>query len=344
MSTDAAPALAQPSSYPDPADAPAIRWGIIAPGGIARKFATDVPGHTASTVDAVGSRDLGRARAFAAEFDVPRAYGSYAELVADPDLDAVYIASPHSEHRDLAILALEAGKPILVEKAFTRNAAEAREVLDLAASRDLFVMEAMWARFLPHYRAVVDAVHAGVIGEVLSVDALHGQMLVGGNDRLWLPELAGGALLDLTVYPLSFAHALLGVPDSIHAFGTLTDLGVDAAETVVLRYGDRAVAVAHANLETALANDASVAGTLGRIDVERTFYAPSDVELVRHDGTSASVQGRVPGGFQYEAAEVARCLAAGELSSRLMSWQATVEVMEIMDEVRAQLGVVYPGE
>lgn len=347
MSTGTSPLLnpLNPSSaYPAPADAPAIRWGILAPGGIARRFAAEVPQYTASTIAAVGSRDLGRAQAFAADLAVPRAYGSYEELVADPDIDAVYVASPHSAHRELAILALEAGKPVLVEKAFTRNAAEAREVFDVAASRNLFAMEAMWARFLPHYRSVVDGVRAGIIGEVLSVDAIHGQALVGQNQRLWLPELAGGALLDLGVYPISFVHALLGVPDSVHTFGSVTDLGVDAAETVVLRYGGRTVGIAQANLETAMANNATVAGSLGRIDIGRTFYAPTDVTLAMNDGATSELSGHEPGGFQFQAAEVARCLAAGELSSPLMTWQDTVEVMEIMDEVRAQLGVRYPGE
>ncbi len=338
------PALNPATAYPAPADAPALRWGILAPGGIARRFAREIPEYTASTIGAVGSRDLGRAQAFAQELGVPRAYGSYQELVADPEIDVVYVASPHSEHRDHAILALEAGKPVLVEKAFTRNAAEAREVFDVAASRNLFAMEAMWSRFLPHYRAVVDGVRSGIVGEVLAVDALHGQALVGANPRLWLPELAGGALLDLGVYPVSFAHALLGAPDSVHAFGPLTELGVDAAETIVLRYGARTVAIAQANLETRLANTATIAGTLGRVDLADTFYFPTEVRVTLHEGATATLEGRCAGGFQYQAAEAARCIAAGQLSSPVITWQDTVEVMEIMDEVRAQLGVRYPGE
>lgn len=341
--TDVAP-LALAPTYPAPADAPAVRWGILAAGGIARRFAREIPALTASTVLAVGSRSTERAADFAAELHVPRAYGSYEDLVADADVDAVYIASPHSEHRDHALLALEAGKPVLVEKAFTRNAAEAREVFDVAAARGLFAIEAMWARFLPHYRAVVDAVHAGVIGEVLAVHAQHGQLLVGGNERLWNPELAGGALLDVGVYPISFAHALLGVPDQVHAFGTLTDRGVDAAETVVLRYGDRTVAVAEAALDARMDNAATIAGTLGRISIAGTFYAPTTVRLELHDGTVQELPRQHEGGFQYEAAEAARRIAAGDTSSPLMSWTGSVEVMEIMDEIRAQLGVRYPGE
>nr|WP_284252739.1 Gfo/Idh/MocA family oxidoreductase [Litorihabitans aurantiacus] len=340
------PGLAPASSYPDPKDAPAIRWGILAAGGIARKFATDVPAHTASTIAAVGSRSADRAAAFASEMDVPRSYGSYEELVADPEIDAIYVASPHSEHRDHALLALKAGKPVLIEKAVTRNAAEAREIFDVAASRGLFAMEAMWARFLPHYRAVVDAVAAGVIGDVVQLTALHGQHLLRGPEhRLWNPELAGGALLDLGVYPISFAHAVLGVPDQIHAFGELSDLGVDRGETVVLRYGTTSIAVAQSTLESGQLNNATIAGTTGRIDIDRTFYNPTDVHLSRFDGTdTVELAGRFPGGFQFQAAEAARRIAAGETSSPLMTWQASVEVMEMMDEVRRQLGVRYPGE
>ena len=346
--TAAAPSaspLAAHTAYPDPKDAPALRWGILAAGGIARKFATEIPLHTASTIVAVGSRSAERASAFAADFGIPRSYGSYEELVADPEIDAIYVASPHSEHRDHALLALNAGKPVLVEKAITRNAAEAREIFDVAASRGLFAMEAMWARFLPHYRSVVDAVADGKIGEVISLTALHGQLLLRGPEhRLLNPELAGGALLDLGVYPISFAHAVLGVPDEVHAFGELSDLGVDRAETVVLRYGQRTIAVAQSSLETGMQNNATVAGTLGRIDVERTVYNPTDVLFSTHEGESWALPGRHPGGFQYQAAEAARQIAAGATSSPLMSWQASVEVMEIMDEVRRQLGVVYPGE
>ncbi|WP_051209070.1 Gfo/Idh/MocA family protein [Propionicicella superfundia] len=340
-----APLLAPAAAYPDPAEAPGLRWGILAAGGIAHRFATEIPRHTASTIAAVGSRSLDRARAFAREMDVARAYGSYEELVADPGLDAIYIASPHSEHRDHALLALQAGKPVLVEKAFARSAAEAREVFAAAQSRGLFAMEAMWSRFLPHYRSVVAAVRGGLLGEIVAINAQHGQHLVFGPEhRLWNPRLAGGALLDLAVYPLSFAHALLGKPDEIHAFGSLTDRGVDSAETIVLRHGPVTLTVAQASMLTGMANAATISGTDGRIDIERTFYNPSDAVLTLHDGRTERLAGRHAGGFQYEAAEVARRIAAGETQSPLMTWQDTMEVMEIMDEVRRRLGVAFPGE
>lgn len=339
------PLLAPADAYPDPAAAPALRWGVLATGGIAHRFASEIPAYTASTIAAVGSRSLDKARAFAAEMDVPRAYGSYEELVADPDLDAIYVASPHSEHHDHALLALEAGKPVLVEKAFARSAAEGRDIFAVAERHGLFAMEAMWSRFLPHYRSVVAAVRAGVLGDVVAIVAQHGQHLVFGPEhRLWNPALAGGALLDLAVYPLSFAHAILGAPEELHAFGSLTDLGVDSAETVVLRHGPVTTSVAQASMLTAMANEATVSGTLGRIDIERTFYNPADVVLTLHDGTVERLPGRHPGGFQYEAAEVARQVAAGQTQSPVMPWKDTIEVLEMMDDARWRLGVVFPGE
>ncbi|UNX55261.1 Gfo/Idh/MocA family oxidoreductase [Georgenia sp. TF02-10] len=341
-----APALPAP---PDPAAAPPVRWGILGPGGIARKFAREVPARTASRVVAVGSRSADRAAAFAAEHGIEHSHGSYADLVADDDVDAVYVASPHSAHRDHALLALEAGKPVLVEKAFTRNAAEAREVFAAARARGLFAMEAMWSRFLPHQVALRAVVASGELGEVLAVAADHGQRL-DQVERLRAPQLAGGALLDLGVYPISFTHSLLGPPAGVHAAGALTDLGVDAHEAVTLTYADahpRTVAVCTANMWARTPTTATVAGTEARIDVHSRFYAPSTFTVTATDGRawrwtpSADAE---PAGFEHEAAEVARCLAEGRTESAVMPWQATLEVMETMDEVRRQLGVVYPGE
>ena len=226
--------LPQPRT-PDPHEAPAIRWGIIAPGGIAHTFAEAVTVGTASRVVAVGSRSSERARDFADEFAIQTAYGSYEELVADDDVDAVYVASPHSEHRDHALLAIEAGKPVLVEKAFARNAAEARQVMLAAEARGLLVMEAMWSCFLPHYDVVRHVVESGLIGDIVAVFADHGQCLYpDGPARLAQPELAGGALLDLGVYPVAFADLVLGAPERLTATGTLTDLGVDATTTITV--------------------------------------------------------------------------------------------------------------
>ncbi|WP_152192734.1 Gfo/Idh/MocA family protein [Georgenia satyanarayanai] len=332
------------TSAPDPLDAPPLRWGILGAGGIARTFARQVPAHSSGRVVAVGSRDGARAAAFAEEHGIDRSHGGYDALLADEDVDAVYVATPHSEHRDHALLAVEAGKHVLVEKAFTRSAAEAREVFAAAEGRGVFVMEAMWTRFLPHVVAIRELVRSGAIGEVVALHADHGQRLdQDPAGRLLNPALAGGALLDLGVYPVSFAHDLLGTPDAVVAAGSLTETGVDGQETVLLQFGATTQAVCSSTLWVRTPGRAAISGTEGVIEIEGPFYGPTTFTVTRGD-EQVTVRPRHEGGFQYEAAEVARCVADGRAQSGTMSWDDTVAVMETMDEVRRQLGVVYPGE
>lgn len=334
---------------PDPHEAPGIRWGVLGPGGIARSFADAVAVGTASTVVAVGSRSLDRARAFATDFDVPRAHGSYEDLVADPEVDAVYVASPHSEHRDHALLAVEAGKAVLVEKAFARNATEAAEVFDAARAAGVLVSEAMWSRHLPQYDVVAQVVESGLIGELVTVFADHGQPLYpDGPERLARPELAGGALLDLGVYPISFADHVMGPATDVVASGTLTDLGVDAQSNVLLRNAAGAQAVLSCTMQAATPCTAVVVGTRGRLELSGAFYGAADVRLV--DGEHHVVDER-PGafpddvrGFSYEIAEFARALTTGDHETSVMTHATTLRVMQTMDEVRRLLGMSYPGE
>ena len=344
-------------TVPNPMDAPGLRWGILAPGGIAHRFFKEVSLYTRSTIVAVGSRDRGRAEAFlddvcatthsAAEaIDVkrPQAYGSYEDLVADPDIDAIYVSSPHSEHRDHAILALEAGKPVLVEKAFTLNARQAEEVFEVAVRKNLFAMEAMWSRFLPTYHAIRDIVRSGELGELRSVTAHHLQSL--NMDPAWRmmnPALGGGALLDLGIYPLSFIHFLLGVPDAIAATGVLTTTGVDMRENITLSYGDK-LGLAYNDMGLAGRGIAQILCDKGRLEVLDWFYTPQDIVVTPLKGEEYILPTKVEGGFQYEAAEAARRISAGETQSEEMSWKATVEVLSICDEVRRQLGVRYPTD
>ncbi|MCM3662558.1 Gfo/Idh/MocA family oxidoreductase [Georgenia satyanarayanai] len=332
------------TSAPDPLDAPPLRWGILGAGGIARTFARQVPAHSSGRVVAVGSRDGARAAAFAAEHGIDRSHGGYGELLSDGDVDAVYVATPHSEHRDHALLAIAAGKHVLVEKAFTRNAAEAREVFAAAEERGVFVMEAMWTRFLPHVVAIRELVRSGAIGEVVALHADHGQRLDGDPaGRLLNPALAGGALLDLGVYPLSFAHDLLGTPQTVVAAGALTETAVDGQETVLLQYAGKTQAVCSSTLWARTPCRATISGTDGVIEIEGPFYGATSFTVTRGD-EEVTVRPRHEGGFQYEAAEVARCVAEGRRQSATMSWDETLAVMATMDEVRRQLGVVYPGE
>lgn len=333
---------------PNPMDAPPLRWGIIAPGGIARTFAEAINAKTTQRIVAVGSRSVDRAKAFVDEFaSGAKAYGSYDDLVADPDVDVVYVASPHSEHREHALTAIRAGKHVLVEKAFARNAAETEDVLDAAREAGVFCMEAMWSRFLPHYDVIRQAVAGGLIGEVKWVAADHGQALYpDGPKRLSDPALAGGALLDLGIYPLSFAAMLVPEFDSVTARGVLTPDGVDQSEVVTLTSPDGVVVDASTTMATQTPNTAVVAGTEGRLEIDGWFYFPNRVRLLTNDGEVLDeyVAADDIHALHYEAVEVARRITAGELESPLMTHAQTLRIMRLMDDVRSQLGVRYPGE
>jgi predicted dehydrogenase len=335
------------SRVPDPATAPPVRWGILATGGIARSFVTALAAHTTQQVVAVGSRSAERAQAFAAEHGIARAHGSYAALVDDPEVDVIYVATPHSEHRANALAAIAAGKHVLVEKSFTRNAAEAAQVFDAARAAGVFAMEAMWARFLPQTDVLRQLIADGVLGDIAVVAADHGQYFdPDPAHRLFNPELAGGAMLDLGIYPVSFAAMVLGPPEAVTATGTVTGTGVDAQVSMVLDKG-AAQAVLYTTLLAATPTTASVTGTLARAELSGRFYAPGTLTVTSRDGTSlVRERDAITGshGLCYEAAEVARCVTAGRRESRSLGWGETLSIMRTMDEVRRQIGVTLPGE
>lgn len=324
----------------------AVRWGILATGGIARLFTKDLLEH-GHHVTAVGSRSQANARSFADDFGIERAHGSYDALVSDPNVDVVYVATPHNVHAENAIAALSHGKHVLVEKAFTVNAAEAQKVVDLARSSGLLVMEAMWTRFLPHMRFVRETVSSGRIGEVRSVHADHTQKLTSDPaHRLNNPALAGGALLDLGVYPLSFAHDILGAPDQVTAVATMKDTGVDASVATVMTHRNGAVSTTYSTMESRGPNRAVVLGSEGRIEIGSVWYSPAPVNVYDArsepvDSFDEPVTGR---GMQYQAAEVERLLAVGETESPLMTPSGSVGVMDTMDRIRATIGLRYPAE
>jgi len=335
-------------SVPDPQDAPPLRWGIVAPGGIAHKFADAVHDFTAGTVVAVGSRDAGRAKEFARRHGIPRPYAGYDQLVQDEEVEAVYVASPHSGHRDHALLAIEAGKHVLIEKALARNGAEVEEIFAAAQAKGVFAMEAMWTRHLPHIAWVREKIAAGAIGDIITVTADHGQSLdMPADHRLKNPDLAGGAILDLGVYPVSFVVDLLGAPSEVKAVGRLTETGVDGHVTMVLGYEGRTIAQVDTTLWTKTPTVAVISGTEGSIEVDGDFYQPGLVRVRGTDKARSVVEewdGSAVNGFQYEVAEVARCVADGKQESERITWDSSRAVMAVMDEARRQVGVVYPGE
>lgn len=330
---------------PDPKSAPSIRWGIIGVGWMADQFANGVNAFTASTVHAVSSRSLEKARAFASGHSVAKAYGSVAELVADPDIDVIHIASPHSEHLANALEAIAAGKNVLVEKPMCRNAAEARTLIDAARAANVFVMEAMWTRYLPHMVALKKVIADGEIGEIIALSADHGQAFpfIPGS-RWWEPSLAGGALLDLGIYPVAFAHDILGVPTSIMASGQMTDTNVDGQVSMILGYGGTTQASLQTTLWAATPTVAAISGTKGRIEIAGSFYRESPFRVIRPDGVREFPYEGAKNGYAYEAAEVARRVTAGEKQSPAMTPEMTLEVMATLDEVRRQIGLTYPGE
>ncbi|MFC0681986.1 Gfo/Idh/MocA family protein [Lysobacter korlensis] len=324
-----------------------LRWGILGAGGIAGAFVKDLQAN-GRTVTAVGSRSDGTAREFAGRYGIANAHGSYADLVADDAVDAVYVATPHPFHASNAELALNAGKHVLVEKPFTLNAAEARSVVDLAAARGLVVLEAMWTRWVPTMVRLREVIASGAIGDVRTLIADHTQLVKRDlTSRMYDPALGGGALLDLGVYPLSFASDILGTPNSIQAFSTPTETGVDAQTSIVLGYEDGRSALIHTALDAKGPNTAAILGTQGRIAIDPVWYTPTsftvfdarDEVLERYE--VPQVTGR---GMQFQAFELERLAAAGALSGDILSTEESVSILETMDEIRRQIGVRYPNE
>jgi len=315
-----------------------VRWGVVGTGGIAATFTADLELGETGRVVAVGSRSAEAAERFGDEFAVANRHSSYESLVGDPEVDVVYVATPHPMHHAHALLALAAGKPVLVEKPFTMDAREARELVGAARSRGLFLMEAMWTRFLPHVVEIRSILASGELGEIVSVSADHGQWFAkDAAFRLFAPELGGGALLDLGIYPVSFASMVLGTPDRVAAMADPAFTGVDAQTSMLLGHASGAHAILTCTLRAKSPTRAAIVGTLGRVEIDGDFYAPSAFSVVMRDGTSRRVEHPHDGrGLRHQADEVARCLRAGLPESPLMPLDETVSIMETMDEVRAQ--------
>ncbi|MEV8239301.1 Gfo/Idh/MocA family oxidoreductase [Microbacterium testaceum] len=323
-----------------------LHWGILATGGIAHAFTSDL--RTAGLdVAAVGSRRIESAREFAAQYDIPHAHGSYEELVSDPTVDIVYIATPHPGHVDNALLALDHGKHVLVEKPFTLNETEAAIIRDRAAEKGLLAMEAMWTRYLPHMVRIREIIAEGTLGEIRVVSADHTQRIsTDPAHRLNALELGGGALLDLGIYPISFAVDVLGLPESVSAVARLSDAGSDAEVATLFVHPGGALSTTVSSSRGAGANTAQIVGTDARIEIDRVWYTPTSFRVVSPDGDvleefTTEIEGR---GMQFQAEAAERFVAAGVTSSDVLPIDETVAIMGVLDEVRRQIGVVYPGE
>ncbi|THE06125.1 Gfo/Idh/MocA family oxidoreductase [Microbacterium oleivorans] len=322
----------------------ALRWGILATGGIAHAFTADL--NTAGrTVSAVGSRRLESAQEFATTYGIPRAHGSYEELAADPEVDIIYIATPHSHHLPAAALALAHGKHVLIEKPLTLDADQAVAIRDLAADHGLLAMEAMWTRYLPHMVRLREILDAGVIGEVRLLSADHTQNLpTDPAHRLNDLSLGGGALLDLGIYPVSFAWDILGEPDEIRATARLGETGADTDVAISVRHASGGVSSLLTSSRAAGANAAQIVGTKGRIEIDGVFYAPTSFRVFDLDGTLAEefhteIEGR---GMQFQALYAEKLIAEGRTDGDLLPIAESVAIMGTLDEIRRQIGVEYP--
>ncbi|MDZ8172024.1 Gfo/Idh/MocA family protein [Microbacterium xanthum] len=323
-----------------------LRWGILATGGIAHSFARDL--RTAGLdLQAVGSRRPEAARAFAEEFSIPRAHASYEELVADPDVDILYVATPHPMHAENALLALEHGKHVLIEKPFTLTGAEAVAVRDAARARGLLAMEAMWTRYLPHMIRVHEIIAAGTLGEIRAVFADHTQRISADpGHRLNALELGGGALLDLGIYPISFAWDVLGAPESVKATARLGDTGADTEVATMFTHASGAVSTTLSASRSAGPNTAHIVGTEARIDIDRVWYTPTSFRVTGPDGAvieefTSDVEGR---GMQFQALAAEEIIASGRTDSDRLPIDESVAIMQTLDEVRRQIGLRYPQE
>ena len=350
-----------------------IRWGILGTGAIAAHFAEGLASVPGATLQAIGSRARASADAFARAHGARRAYGSYEELARDPEVDVVYVATPNSAHRDNAILCIEAGKAVLCEKPFTVDAAEARQVVELARARDVFCMEGMWMRFVPLVRELSVLLRGGTIGDVRMITASLGMPFAfDAAHRVFDPLLGGGALLDLGVYPVSFAFYLLGRPTRVSSHAVLGATGVDEQATILLDFPEGRQAALTTSLRNTTSNDATVMGTDGMIRVAGPLYRPESLTVHRSSpagGThpvrsgivaragrlarlrqnplvrdvrslvararAKTVTRRVLGnGYAHEAEEVMRCLRAGDRESPVMPLDETLAIMETMDAIR----------
>jgi predicted dehydrogenase len=315
-----------------------LRWGVIGTGAIAAAWVEDMGMTDSGTVVAVGSRKLETAERFADRWGIPNRHASYEELVADAEVDAVYVATPHPLHSPCAQLALRAGKPALVEKPFTVNAAEAEELVALARSEGLFLMEAMWTRWLPHIVEVRRLLAEGALGKLASVTADHGQWFAPDRDfRRFARELHSGALADLGVYPVSFASMVLGTPERIVSLITPAPDGGDEMTSMVFGYASGAQALLNCSISGKSPTRGAIVGSDARIEIDGDFYRPSSFSLISRDGVETRFEVRHEGwGLRHQADEVARCLHEGLLESPVMPLDESISIMQTMDAVRAQ--------
>ncbi len=323
-----------------------IRWGILSTGHIAHKFATGLGTLPDTELLAVGSRSQVSSDAFGDEFSIPRRYASYEALVSDKDIDAIYIGSPHSFHKEHTLLCLNAGKAVLCEKPFAINAKETAQMIALARQKKLFLMEAMWTRYLPHMIKIKEIIDSGAIGEVRMLKADFGfRTQVNPKGRLFDPELGGGGLLDVGIYPISLAYALFGAPEEIKSFANLGSTGIDEEATILFRHSKGQMALLSTAVRLDTPWETFILGTGGRIQIHRPWWSPTSFTLFVNGKDPETINIDCPlNGYNYEALEVGQCLREGKLESSITPLDETLEIMKTLDALRNEWGLKYPME
>lgn len=321
-------------------------WGILAPGSIARKFTSDLKLLPQANLYAVGSRSLERAQKFAEEFGAERYYGSYEELATDPHVDIIYIASPHVRHYPDSMLCLENGKSVLCEKPVAMNAAQFRNMREIARKKGVFFMEALWTRFLPSFLKCLELISDGEIGDIRLIDSdfcFNAPYNIEG--RLFNLMLGGGSLLDIGIYPVFLALELAGKPAKIQAMATFDKTGVDNSCSMLFAHHNGILSVLFSSIITKGRTETIIHGSKGQIRLNREWHIPTSVDLLPDTENAKHFSFKEPGfGYQYEAEEVMNCIGKGYLQSEVFSWDKSLELITTLDTIRSIAGITYPIE
>ncbi len=323
-----------------------VNWGILGTGNIASIFAKDLSFVDNANLLAVGSRTQKTANEFALKHNVERTYSSYSGLVADPDIDIIYIATPHTFHYQNSKLCLHHNKAVLCEKPFMVNEGQAREVFSIAKKKNLFVMEAMWTRFLPLMKTIRELINNGEIGEL---KAIHSDFcfynIYNPESRLFNPDLAGGALLDVGIYPVMLAHTFFGEPENIRAFSTFSKSGVDENTSAIFTFKKSRIATFQSAVTYSSATEAVLSGTDGFMKIHSRWFEMPGLTLAKNNKEPTFIEKPFQGrGFHFEIAEAQRCLLTGKTESDLMPHKDTIEILRTLDRIREQVGLHYPFE
>jgi predicted dehydrogenase len=326
-----------------------IKWGILGAGRIARKFAADLKLVTDAELIAIGSRTQQSADEFGKEFNIRNRHANYEALVNDPEVDVIYIATPHNLHYENTLLCLQHNKAVLCEKPFAMNARQAKAMIDMAREKKVFLMEALWTKFHPHYKKMQEMIGQGMLGEIRSVLINFGfKPEPPIPSRLFAPALGGGTLMDIGIYNVFMAMSVLGKPDTIEATMTPASTGVDEQCAILFKYKNGAMAQLFSTFSSNLATEADISGTLGRIRLTSRFYEPSaTIEYYAKYPDSKEiipVEKEAGFGYQYEARHVNDCLKRGLTESDVVTFADTMLLMETLDKIRSIAGIRYPAD